>query len=258
MAFEIRRSRRIMASDRPIRSSERKKPDLEAGTTQMQLTKSDKIENAHKDALGENKSSSPFMHPQQSILSRRYNTAGKKAMLRLDTNALNSPYEIPKSALWPSSANELRYLRFQRYREHLWQHGRRHFGDCSGADAFILPVKLPDYNTQSLPLVSRYDTVRVHTVIHSEGHSPIGMAREFNLASLRATVPEPTPSPRTPNFDSRGLLSAIMAVDAETPSRDLGSFETPKAIGKAKLVGNGRNTRNSVARRMHQGVPMRM
>jgi hypothetical protein len=259
MAFEIRRSRRIRASERRIRTSKGESFGLESDIGEMQLSKSAsvKTENAHKEASGESNPNSPFLHSRQSILTRRYNTASKKAALRLDTNALNSPYEIQKSALWPSSANDLRYLRFQRYREYLWRQGRRHFGDSSGADAFILPVKLPDYDVQSPHLARRYDTVRVHTVVHSEGQSPIGMAREFNLASLRATVPEPTPSPRTPNFDSRDLLSAITAIDAETPMPQPGSLKASKAFEKAKLIGSGRNTRNAAARRMHRGVPMR-
>lgn len=263
MAFEVRRSRRIRTSGGRSRKSD------EAGGLPKDVADSGNIKLV-TDAKREKKSisassmatydiASHKLHSKPSIFNRRYHVTTGKSSLRLDTNALHAGQGLLTAGgfMPPSSANDLRHLHFQKFREYLWQQGRRYFGDGSAADAFVLPVQLPGGEAQldSLGRGVCYGTVRVHTVIHSEGQSPIGMAREFDLASLRATVPEPTPTPRTPNFDSKGLLSALMDVDTETPEAKSATFS--RSIERTRPAGGRRRTRNSAPLQMSHGVPIR-
>lgn len=94
-------------------------------------------------------------------------------------------------------------LQFQRFRVGLWQRGQRDFGKIDDKTVFVMPMALrqPFSGTDA-------DRLLISAVIHSQGRKSMGIRREFDLRQLRATVPEPLPSPRTPNFDRKLLLAA--------------------------------------------------
>ncbi|RCI13214.1 hypothetical protein L249_0178 [Ophiocordyceps polyrhachis-furcata BCC 54312] len=93
--------------------------------------------------------------------------------------------------------------RFQSFRVGLWQRGLTDFGRVDDDTFFVMPVAL-----RQPTAVTDGDRLFISAVIHSKNRKPKGIKREFDLRQLRATVPEPLPSPRSPNFDRDSLLAA--------------------------------------------------
>lgn len=176
--------------------------------------------------------------------------ASNKSLPRIDTEQLRSLSLRDKvsgrRANRPSSAAvELRQQQFQKYREMLWENGRTNLGKKDTPHVKIAPVRLP---TSPAP---NYDSITIYTVVHSQGHSPVGLRRKFDRSLVTTTVPEPLQSPATPNFDRDELLSAIA--------------DTNKTLTAARRL--KKNTRSSSVRResrrqetpspVPDGIPMR-
>ncbi|KAL7786406.1 hypothetical protein V8C37DRAFT_392246 [Trichoderma ceciliae] len=107
----------------------------------------------------------------------------------------------------------------QQQRLELWEQGARKFGRLEEADVFVKPLQLrrsrreirswsvgPDTASSASPSSRR---LFVRAVIRSKTHIPIGLKREFDLDALRATIPDPLPSPRSPSFNRETLLSNL-------------------------------------------------
>lgn len=118
----------------------------------------------------------------------------------------------------PSGAADFRYLNFQRFRETLWRRGAFALENITRADVFIVPVELTrslrsaaglnnSHGLASPAPLGQKLTVRV--IIRSKGRPPIGLKRSFDVEALRATVPEPMPSPRTPGLGLRTPISLL-------------------------------------------------
>lgn len=157
-----------------------------------------------------------------SLHGRRTRAARAHAnnkLLRIDTEQLRSLSLRDKSAgkhlTRSSTAQPVREQQFQKYREFLWETGRANLGNKDAPHVNIAPVRLP--TTQ----VSSYGSITIYTVVHSQGHSPVGLRRKFDRNLLSATVPEPFKSPSTPNFNREELLSSIADVNQVLASRRL-------------------------------------
>lgn len=153
--------------------------------------------------------------------------------------ALSANCNTPVSPSCESDIRRRHLADLQRARLKLWQQGTRRFGRLEDADVFVRPLPLakshenigspsrdpetpstvsPSSPFPSSPLpspalpspastLSRRLSVRA--IIHSKSHSPIGLKRDFDLDALRATIPDPLPSPRSPNFNPEALLSVL-------------------------------------------------
>ncbi|KAJ6788024.1 hypothetical protein PWT90_08623 [Aphanocladium album] len=148
--------------------------------------------------------------PTSSLPGRRTRAANShaanKSLPRIDTEQLRSLSLRERNTaryLNHSPVVEMRRQSFQKYRELLWEKGRVNLGNREMPHFNIAPVRLP-----TTP-VSSYDSITIYTVVHSQGHSPIGLRRKFDRSMLNATVPQPLQTPSTPNFDRDELLSAI-------------------------------------------------
>ena len=135
----------------------------------------------------------------------------------------------------PSDDAAVRYHNFQRFREHLWKRGLQAMGNAPRPDVLVLPVPLSQPSRAaaaagSLSPSSVGKSLPVRVVVRSRGRPPFGLKRTFDVDALRATVPEPLPSPKTPVFlrmRSMAPVTANPARDASSPSsRDAGSKET--------------------------------
>ncbi|KAJ4862739.1 hypothetical protein T069G_03693 [Trichoderma breve] len=146
---------------------------------------------------------------------------------------------MPVSPSCESDIRRRHLADLQRARLKLWQQGTRRFGRLEDADVFVRPLSLakshenigspsrdPDtpsnvsppspFPSSPLPspaLPSPASTLSrrlsVRAIIHSKSHSPIGLKRDFDLDALKATIPDPLPSPRSPNFNPEALLSVL-------------------------------------------------
>ncbi|KAM0259962.1 hypothetical protein ACHAQJ_003055 [Trichoderma viride] len=157
-------------------------------------------------------------------------SAGRSDILPSSTaDALRMSHAINASASrrqsLPSYGAAHRYLQLQqiqRHRHALWEQGPWKFGRPEEADIFVKPLQLrrPHRDVRSLseepetvfPASKRFF---VRAVIHSKTHVPIGLKREFDLDALRATIPDPLPSPRSSNFNREALLSKLEQSDGE-------------------------------------------
>ncbi|UNI23414.1 hypothetical protein JDV02_009234 [Purpureocillium takamizusanense] len=111
-----------------------------------------------------------------------------------------------------------RNLYFQRFREGLWRRGSQDFGNCEHADVFVSAAELRRLSgATNGDVAADKSQLSVRVVIHSKDRSPRGLKREFDLVSLRATIPEPLASPRSPNFDRASLLSVLDSDGATSP-----------------------------------------
>lgn len=98
----------------------------------------------------------------------------------------------------------------QAHRATLWRRGSETYGKRDDADVFVNPMQAPPTRSK-LFAHPNYNKQTVRAIIHSENRSPIGVARQFNIDQLRATVPEATLSPKSEGFDKDALLSAVIA-----------------------------------------------
>ncbi|KAL7943085.1 hypothetical protein V8C42DRAFT_329613 [Trichoderma barbatum] len=159
--------------------------------------------------------------------------------LRMSLSITLSTSYTPKS---PSDESELRRKQLadiQRSRLGLWEQGSKRFGRLEDADVFVRPLPLrrclngnrspsedpytpsPASTPSSLssptlipptptsPTSASSRRLSVRAIIHSKSNTPVGLKREFDLDALRATIPDPLPSPRSPNFDREALLSNL-------------------------------------------------
>ncbi|EJP69428.1 uncharacterized protein BBA_01393 [Beauveria bassiana ARSEF 2860] len=158
------------------------------------------------------------------LAERRITRAAKaharnKALPRIDTEQLKSLSIREKHAVKHvarSSEADVRQQQFQKYCEFLWKTGRAYLGNKKSPHVNIAPVRLP-----TTPVSSYESTITIFTVVHSQGHSPIGLRRKFDRSLLNATVPEPSRSPSTPNFNREELLAAIVDTNKALTARRL-------------------------------------
>ncbi|KAL6701726.1 hypothetical protein J3F84DRAFT_15012 [Trichoderma pleuroticola] len=159
--------------------------------------------------------------------------------LRMSLSVTLSANYTPTSPSCESDLRRRQLAGIQRSRLELWQQGTRRFGRLEDADVFVRPLPLgkchenirspsrdpdsPFTVSSSSPLPSpalpspvlpsptstTSRRLSVRAIIHSKSHSPIGLKREFDLDALRATIPDPLPSPRSPNFNPEALLSIL-------------------------------------------------
>ncbi|KAL6837454.1 hypothetical protein V8C40DRAFT_279324 [Trichoderma camerunense] len=152
---------------------------------------------------------------------------------------LSANYNAPVSPSCESDIRRRHLADFQRARLELWQQGAQRFGSLEDADVFVRPLPfekshenigspsrdpdslftvspsspLPSPALPSPTLPSPVSTLprrlSVRATIHSKPHSPILLKREFDLDALRRTIPDPLPSPRSPNFNPEALLSVL-------------------------------------------------
>ncbi|OAA41154.1 hypothetical protein BBO_05690 [Beauveria brongniartii RCEF 3172] len=166
-------------------------------------------------------------HPPSStstLTERRITRSAKaharnKALPRIDTEQLKSLSIREKHAVkhvTRSSEADVRQQQFQKYCEFLWKTGRAYLGNKKSPHVNIAPVRLP-----TTPVSSYESSITIFTVVHSQGHSPIGLRRKFDRSLLNATVPEPSRSPSTPNFNREELLSAIVDTNKALTTRRL-------------------------------------
>ncbi|KAM4058553.1 hypothetical protein HRG_006485 [Hirsutella rhossiliensis] len=118
----------------------------------------------------------------------------------------------PLSVLTATTRN---LVQFQRYREILWRQGHKQFGNAGHDACFVVPEEIRQPRVAGLgegpngaqsPIADE-SRLPVRAVIRSRDRRPISLKREFDLRELRATIPEPIPSPRSPNFDRSSLLA---------------------------------------------------
>lgn len=185
-------------------------------------------------------------------LTRSAAAIASNRSLRIDTEQLRSlsirdtkPPRRRTGSQHPAS--DIREQQFQKYRELLWTNGRDNLGNKDTPHYKIAPVRLPAASSPS----SSYDIITIYTVVHSEGHSPVGLRRQFDRSLLHATVPEPFQSPATPNFDREELLSAIVDTNKSLASR---KFRMSKRSSAAKRDPRMRTGSPSP---IPAGVPMR-
>ena len=186
----------------------------------------------------------------------------RRKALALDTSSIVSQATDGARTSWssaplsarrrsmPSGPAAFRHLNFQRFRENLWQRGHQLFGNTTRADAFVMPMKLRlPFSTKStgggadddrdIPYVLRSGgRVRVRAVVRSKGHTPIGLTREFDLDTLHSTIPEPSPSPRTPNFERGASLVALAARGSLQAQYSLVAGQTGLSSGASSEAGS--------------------
>ncbi|KAH8121815.1 hypothetical protein FP744_10007065 [Trichoderma asperellum] len=114
----------------------------------------------------------------------------------------------------------------RQYRHSLWEQGHRIFGRSEEADFLVKPLQLrrprreirswSEGPSSASPLSKR---VWVRAIIRSKSHVPIGLKREFDLDDLRATIPDPIPSPQSSNFNREVLLSRLELSDEDVDSQ---------------------------------------
>ncbi|KAK5992692.1 hypothetical protein PT974_06107 [Cladobotryum mycophilum] len=115
----------------------------------------------------------------------------------------------------PCCGSAIGQLNFQKFREDLWKRGAQSFGNAEDADVFVKPLQLPRPSEEPTdngvsPLSSpESGHLTVRAVVRSKERAAVGLKRHFELEKLRATLPEPLPSPNSPNFDREALLSAL-------------------------------------------------
>lgn len=126
----------------------------------------------------------------------------------------------------PSGAAAFRHLRFQRFREDLWRQGPLTFGNPGRADNFVTPTELrrPFLATSTPGILSQSNKLTIRAVVLSKDRPPVSLTRNFDLDVLRATIPEPMPSPTVSHFD-RGKSPIVMAarsglLSPSTPAAD--------------------------------------
>lgn len=178
---------------------------------------------SYPDASGDSMDTAMDEASMASLHGRRTRAARAHAnnkLLRIDMEQLKSLSLHDKSAgkhvtRSSSTGQPVREQQFQKYRELLWETGRANLGNKDAPHVNIAPVRLP--TTQ----VSSYGSITIYTVVHSQGHSPVGLRRKFDRNLLSATVPEPFKSPSTPNFNREELLSSIVDVNSALASRRL-------------------------------------
>ncbi|RDA82370.1 hypothetical protein CP532_5332 [Ophiocordyceps camponoti-leonardi (nom. inval.)] len=121
--------------------------------------------------------------------------------------------------------------RFQSFRVGLWQRGLMDFGKVDDETFFVMPVSL-----RQPTAVTEGDRLFISAVIHSKNRKSRGIKREFDLRQLRATVPEPLPSPRSPNFDRDSLLAAAVTTEEwmVSPSTPVGRGLVLTTMGESQ------------------------
>ncbi|KAL7908606.1 hypothetical protein GGI35DRAFT_493674 [Trichoderma velutinum] len=155
--------------------------------------------------------------------------------LHMSLSVTLSANYTPTSPSCESDTRRMQLADIQRSRLELWQQGARRFGCLEDADVLVRPLPLEKFhdNSESLskdpgtpsiasrssspfpspalssPTLTSSRRLSVRAIIHSKSHSPIGLKREFDLDALRATIPDPLPSPRSPNFNPEALLSIL-------------------------------------------------
>ncbi|KAM6485437.1 hypothetical protein HDV62DRAFT_404163 [Trichoderma sp. SZMC 28011] len=152
---------------------------------------------------------------------------------------LSANYNAPVSPSCESDIRRRHFADFQRARLELWRQGAQRFGRLEDADVFVRPLPIekshenigspsrdpdspftvspssplpsPALSSPALPSPTSTLSGRlsVQAKIHSQSHSPIVLKREFGLDDLRKTLPDPLPSPRSPNFNPEALLSVL-------------------------------------------------
>ncbi|KAH6609197.1 hypothetical protein Trco_002543 [Trichoderma cornu-damae] len=150
---------------------------------------------------------------------------GSPETLRLSLSVSISASRRPPNSSYGSAARRKRLEQIQRLRLELWEQGAGKFGRFEEADVFVKPLPLrrarreirswsEDPGTSSSSPASPAPSAAprrlfVRAIIRSKTHTPIGLKREFDLDALRATIPDPLPSPRSPNFSREALLSNL-------------------------------------------------
>lgn len=159
--------------------------------------------------------------------------------LHMSLSVTLSANYTPASPSCESDIRRRHFADFQRARLELWRQGAQRFGRLEDADVFVRPRPLekshenigspsrdpnsPFTVSPSSPLPSPAlpspaspsptstlsRRLSVQAKIHSNSHSPIVLKREFDLDALRKTIPDPLPSPRSPNFNPEALLSVL-------------------------------------------------
>lgn len=160
--------------------------------------------------------------------------------LRMSLSVTLSANYTPTSPSCESDLRRRQLADIQRSRLELWKQGAQRFGRLEYADVFVRPLPLgkchenirspstdpvspctvsPSSPLPSPALPSPASTLSrrlsVRAIIHSKSHSPIGLKRDFDLDALRATIPDPLPSPRSPNFNPEALLSILEPLNRE-------------------------------------------
>lgn len=160
--------------------------------------------------------------------------------LSVTLSASYKPSSSPLSAIYTPSPSpheaSIRYMQLaeiQQSRLGLWEQGPRRFGRLEDADVFVRPLPLgrcrreirswsedlvtPSSASPSSALPSSR-RLSVRAIIHSKAHVPIGLKREFDLDALRATIPDPLPSPQSPSVNREALLSSLWPSNGEQPA----------------------------------------
>ncbi|ATY62662.1 hypothetical protein A9K55_007538 [Cordyceps militaris] len=201
------------------------------------------------DRLSDDMDTAPDEAVLPSLPGRRLTRASRSQAnsksLRIDTEQLRNLSILDKSSAKQATRSftaEMRQQQFQKLCEFLWKTGRANLGKRDSPHVNIAPVRLLTTQDPS------YDSVTIYSVVHSQGHSPVGLRRKFDRSLLNATVPEPLQSPSTPNFDRNELLSAIVDTSKTLASRR--SRKSPRS----SLSSRGTRTRRDV---VPDGIPMR-
>ncbi|KYK57441.1 hypothetical protein DCS_04450 [Drechmeria coniospora] len=128
----------------------------------------------------------------------------------------------------PAVTADDRNLGFQRYRELLWRRGFLELGNMGQADVLVVPLELrrsslissgrSGLEREGSSPVEAGERLFVRAVIHSKDRAPVGLSREFDLQTLRATIPAPLSPLRSPNFDRSTLLSVVSQGRPLSPS----------------------------------------
>ncbi|QYS97008.1 hypothetical protein H0G86_004243 [Trichoderma simmonsii] len=198
---------------------------------------------------------------------------------------LSANYNTPVSPSCESDIPRRHLADFQRARIELWRQGAQRFGRLEDADVFVRPLPLgkshenigspsrdpdsPFTVSPSSPLPSPAlpspaspsptstlsRRLSVQAKIHSNSHSPIVLKREFDLDALRDTIPDPLPSPRSPNFNPEALLSVLEPLNRkrrascspDSDSTNASNDENDKEYGDKGSDGDAEMTAETMA-----------
>lgn len=197
-------------------------------------------------SMSDTSSSPPDSLPGSRGRTARGHASNNKSLPRIDTEQLKGLSLREKNVArhnYRSPVVGMRQQSFQKYRELLWEKGRTNLGNRETPHFNIAAVK-PTSTT-----VSSYDSITIYSVVHSKGHSPVGLRRQFDRNLLSATVPEPFQSPSTPDFDRDELLSAILDTNKTLAA---GQRKKSKSVAATR-----RSTRQHRTSPIPDGIPIR-
>ncbi|KAL6904550.1 hypothetical protein GGI43DRAFT_397494 [Trichoderma evansii] len=171
----------------------------------------------------------PAVVEAHAIRPRQMSTGHGETFQQSTAKARRVSYALPasrrRSMPTYGTVSRSTYMQLQQIQQHrhsLWEQGHKVFGRQEEADFLVKPLQLRrprreirSWSEEPSSASSLSKRVMVRAIIRSKSHVPIGLKREFDLDDLRATIPDPIPSPQSSNFDHEVLLSRLELSDED-------------------------------------------